>query len=152
MRTTTDRLRHATGFELIGLALSTPFAIQVFDMQMHQAGVLTVGLSLVATVWNILYNRMVDAAMARWLGRLEKTWQERVWHALGFEAGLLAMTLPLIAWWLSVSMLDALIIDLGLVVFYIVYAFAYNWAYDRAFPPPRLTRAAPGPVTGRCGC
>ncbi|MDP3290282.1 MAG: PACE efflux transporter, partial [Methyloversatilis sp.] len=84
------------------------------------------------------YNKAVDALMARHLGRLEKTWAERVWHALGFELGLLVMTLPLIAWWLSVSLLDALIVDLGLIVFYVLYAFFYNWAYDRVFPPPAV--------------
>jgi uncharacterized membrane protein len=136
MRTTRDRLRHAIAFEVVGLALCIPLAVWVFDLRVLEAGPLTLGLSLIATGWNFTYNKAVDALMARHLGRLEKTWPERVWHALGFEFGLLVMTLPLIGWWLSVSLLDALIVDLGLIAFYVTYAFIYNWAYDRLFPPP----------------
>lgn len=144
MRTTTDRLRHAIGFEVIGLLLCIPLAVWGFGLNVHQAGPLTLGLSLAATVWNVAYNRLFDAGMARWLGRLEKTWWERVWHAIGFEAGLLVMTLPAIAWWLSVSLLEAFFVDLGLVVFYLVYAFVYNWAYDHVFPVPPLPAGRSG--------
>jgi len=40
------------------------------------------------------------------------------------------------AWWLNVSMLEALVLDLGFVAFYLVYAFVYNWVYDKVFPIP----------------
>ncbi len=134
MRTTADRLRHAIGFEVIGLLICIPLAVWAFGMEVHQLGVLAVGISLAATAWNYGYNRVVDRLMVRHLGRLDKTWGERVAHAAGFELGLLLITLPAAAWWLSVSLWEAFIIDAAMAVFYLVYAFVYNLAYDKAFP------------------
>ncbi|MGL5471006.1 MAG: chlorhexidine efflux transporter [Shewanella sp.] len=31
--------------------------------------------------------------------------------------------------------------DMGFVIFYLVYAFFYNWAYDRMFPIPAAATA-----------
>ena len=61
-----------------------------------------------------------------------------MWHAIGFEGGLLLVALPLVAWWLSISLWQALLLDLGFVFFYLVYAFVYNLAYDKVFPVPAL--------------
>ncbi|WP_338053347.1 chlorhexidine efflux transporter [Pseudorhodobacter turbinis] len=32
---------------------------------------------------------------------------------------------------------QALVMDLAFVVFYLIYAFVYNWGYDQAFPLPK---------------
>lgn len=134
MRTMGDRVRHTVGFEVIGLLLCIPLAIFVFEMKAHEAGGLAVAASLIATVWNLIYNYVVDRLMAHYLARLEKTVKERVLHAICFELGLLLILLPLGAWWLNISLWQALIIDIGLVVFYLIYAFFYNLAYDQMFP------------------
>lgn len=134
MRTMKDRIRHTVGFEVIGLILCIPLAVFVFEMEAHQAGGLAIAASLIATVWNFIYNYVVDRLMVHHLGRLNKTVKERVLHAICFELGLLLVLLPLAAWWLSISLWQALIIDIGLVVFYVIYAFFYNLAYDKAFP------------------
>jgi uncharacterized membrane protein len=44
--------------------------------------------------------------------------------------------MPFIAWYLGVSLWQALVMDLFFVAFYLVYAFAFNWAYDKLFPLP----------------
>ena len=56
--------------------------------------------------------------------------------ALLFEGGLVVMLVPLIAWWLDISLWEALVADIALVVFYVVFAFVYNLAYDHIFPIP----------------
>ena len=62
-------------------------------------------------------------------------------HALLFEAGLLCLLVPFIAWYLAVPLWQAFMIDLTLAGFYLVYAFGFNWAYDVAFPlPPQEAR------------
>lgn len=134
MRTTADRIRHTIGFEVIGLLLCIPLAVWIFDMKPHAAGGLAIAASLIATGWNFVYNVAVDKMMVCYLGRLEKTWGERVMHALGFEGGLLIIVLPIAAWWLSISLWEALLVDIGFVVFYVVYAFFYNLTYDKIFP------------------
>lgn len=136
MRSGTDRLRHAITFELLGLMLCVPLASGVTAQPLLHTGVLALVLSLLATSWNYLYNLLVDTLMLRHLGRLEKRWGERVWHALGFEGGLLLVTLPLVAWWMEISLWQALLLDLGFALFYLIYAFFYNLAYDRLFPLP----------------
>ena len=40
------------------------------------------------------------------------------------------------AWWLDVSLWDALVMDLGLVVFFLIYTFVFNWAFDAIFGLP----------------
>ena len=53
-----------------------------------------------------------------------------------FEAGFIIVSVPGIAWWLSLSLANALAMDLGLTLFYIGYTYVYNWVYDRIFPYP----------------
>ena len=71
--------------------------------------------------------------------------RRRIAHAIGFEGGLIAFLVPVFAWWLGVSLWDALVMDLGLVVFFLVYTFVFNWAFDRVFGLP-ASAAAKVPV------
>jgi uncharacterized membrane protein len=43
---------------------------------------------------------------------------------------------PMFAWTLGTSLLDAFMLDIGLVVFFVVYSFAFNWAFDLVFGLP----------------
>ena len=44
---------------------------------------------------------------------------------------------------LNVSLWQALILDLGLIVFFLVYAFLFNLAFDRVFGLPASAQALP---------
>jgi len=44
---------------------------------------------------------------------------------------------PLMAWWFGVSLWRALVMDLGLVMFFLAYTFVFNWAFDRLFGLPK---------------
>jgi uncharacterized membrane protein len=136
MRTTRDRIRHAISFELVGLALVTPLGAWVFGMPVADIGVVGVGAATLATIWNYIYNLGFDAAMQRLTGGTQKSILVRILHAILFEAGLLIVLMPLIAWYLGISLLQAFLMDVAFAVFYVVYAFAFNWAYDRVFPLP----------------
>ena len=137
MRTGADRLRHTLGFEGLGLMISIPLFSLLTGQPVDHLGPLAIGLSLLATGWNYLYNLMVDHWMVRQLGRLEKRLFERVLHALLFELGLLLVALPLTALWLGISLWQALWLDIGFSLFFVLYAFGYNLADDHLFPPPR---------------
>ena len=136
MRTGADRLRHTLGFEGLGLMISIPLFSLLTGQPVDHLGPLAIGLSLLATGWNYLYNLLVDHWMLRQLGRLEKRLIERVLHALLFELGLLLVVLPLTALWLGISLWQALWLDIGFSLFFVLYAFGYNLAYDRLFPLP----------------
>ena len=141
MRTTLDRIRHAILFELVGLVLMIGGGSILTGFDAHSLGVIGVVSSLVATAWNYVYNLGFDRAMLRLRGSVLKTHPIRALHALLFEAGLLVLLLPFVAWMLGVSLWQAFLFDLAIAIFYIVYGYAYNWAYDRVFPMPEAREA-----------
>lgn len=49
---------------------------------------------------------------------------------------MIVLLIPFIAWYLGISLMTALVMDIAIVVFYLVYAFVFNIAYDRLFPLP----------------
>ncbi|WP_419897054.1 PACE efflux transporter [Roseomonas sp. USHLN139] len=136
MRTTRDRIRHAILFEAVGLALIIPLGSLAFGLPAQHMGVIGVGSALAATVWNFFYNIGFDRVMQRWAGHTRKGLALRVLHAFLFEAGLLLVLLPPIAWYLGITLMQAFVMDLAIAGFYLAYAFLFNLAYDRAFPVP----------------
>ncbi|HBS48689.1 MAG TPA: hypothetical protein DEA05_00680 [Rhodobacteraceae bacterium] len=134
MRSTKDRIRHALVFEALALAIVIPLGAWVFDKPMFDIGVLGLASAMIAVAWNYLYNLGFDHAKRRLTGTVRKTPALRVAHAIAFEVGLLAVLLPLIAWYLDIGLWEAPVMDLGFAGFYVVYAFIYNWAYDVIFP------------------
>ncbi|WP_265919310.1 PACE efflux transporter [Cupriavidus nantongensis] len=142
MRKTWDRIRHAVGFEVVGLLIFAPLASWAFGYELHQMGLIGAVASLIATGWNYLYNVLFDKGMLRFTGQLRKSVPVRVLHALLFELGLLVVFLPSVAWYLDISLLDALIMDIAVAGFYMVYALVYNWLYDIVFPVPALKAQA----------
>ena len=146
VRSPSDRIRHAVLFELIGIAIFTPAAAWLFNQPIAHMGVIGIVSATVATVWNFVFNLGFDHALVRLTGRVAKTMPERVAHAVLFEAGLIIVLIPMIAWYLGISMWAALMMDLSIVAFYLLYAFGFNIAYDRVFPvpqPKRQPRLAP---------
>ncbi len=138
MRSFADRLRHAILFELIGLALVIPLAALVFGLKMGDSGAVALVSSAIAMVWVYLYNWGVDRLLLRLRGHTRKSVKLRVALAVAFEAGLLVLLIPFIAWYLQLPLLEALVLDVGFAAFYVVYAFVYNWTYDVVFPVPAV--------------
>ena len=40
------------------------------------------------------------------------------------------------AWWLGISLVEAFVLDLGFLAFFLVYTFAFNLGFDRVFGLP----------------
>ncbi|MEX0971029.1 MAG: PACE efflux transporter [Paracoccaceae bacterium] len=142
MRKTADRIRHAISFEIIGLVLVTPLGAWAFDLPLHSIGVLALVAATLATMWNYIFNYGFDRAMLRLRGDVGKKVWHRVLHAVLFELGLLIILVPLIAWHLDISLMAAFIMDVAFALFYLVYAFVFNWLYDVVFPVPNPTGGA----------
>jgi uncharacterized membrane protein len=136
MRNACDRIRHAISFEIIGLALITPLGAWAFHMPIHDIGVLGIGGATIATAWNYVYNLGFDRLMQRVRGSTRKTAPIRIVHAVMFEVGLLFILLPLFAWYLGIGLWQAFLMDASFALFYMGYALAFNWAYDRLLPLP----------------
>jgi uncharacterized membrane protein len=145
MRTVKDRIRHALSFEIIGLLLVTPIGAWIYDLPLDDIGVVGIVSATIATGWNYVYNLLFDHAMLRIAGSVHKTPRMRIFHTILFEVGLLAALMPFIAWYLQVSLMQAFLMDLSFSLFYMIYAFVFNWTYDLVFPIPTGARpAAPG--------
>ncbi|KXG86542.1 PACE efflux transporter [Agrobacterium bohemicum] len=136
MRSIKDRVRHAISFEIIGLLLIIPLGAIAFEIPVTDIGIVGIVSATAATIWNYLYNLGFDKTMQRWRGTTQKTMLARVAHAVIFELGLLVVLMPFIAWYLNVSLIHALVMDVSFALFYVVYAFVFNWCYDRLFPLP----------------
>lgn len=122
-------------YELVGALFVSPVIAFAFDESMVYSGTLALLLSLVALSWNMLFNSLFEYWEAR-QKRRTRTLGRRLLHSLGFEGGLALMLVPLMAWWLDISWLQALLADLGLLLFFFFYAFAFQWVFDLVFGVP----------------
>ncbi len=135
IRTGRDRLRYTMIFEATLLALMVPAGALVFERSHTDIGILAIFLSVKAMLINLLYNWLFD----RWdvhNGRIptERTWQGRTLHAVGFEATLTVTSLPFVMFWLQLNLWQALLTDVVMASFVVVYTMLFTWFYDRAFP------------------
>lgn len=130
-------------FELIAIAVTTVGFAWFSGQGAERAGVVAVLTSAVAVAWNLAYN----TAFEKWESRQTvrgRSFKRRMAHALGFEGGLTVILVPLLAWLLQVSLWQALVLDFGLIVFFLAYAFVFNLAFDHVFGLP--ASALPVPV------
>ena len=135
IRTGKERLKFSCVFELILIALLAPMGAMVLDKQILDVGVLAIVLSLKAMLFNLVYNWFFDRFDVR-AGRIptERNVPRRILHAVGFEVGLMVTSLPIVVWWLGLSILQALVMDIVVTSFVVVYTFVFTWSYDRLYP------------------
>ncbi|QUE89978.1 multidrug/biocide efflux PACE transporter [Pseudomonas sp. SCA2728.1_7] len=124
----TERIFQAIGFELLAILICTPLLAWIMQKPMLEMGAVTVLIALLALGWNVVFNRFFDRLLER-MNVAHNAWV-RVVHALLFEGGLIVMGVPLIAWWLSVSLWQAFLLDIGVLLFFLPYTYVYHWGYD----------------------
>ena len=124
----TERFCHALLFEVLAIAICAPLGAWLLGYPLAHMGLLTLMISLVAMVWNMLFNALFDQAQRR-MG-FERHFTARAVHAVLFEIGLLLAVVPLAAWWLGISLWRALVLDIGIALFFLPYTFVFNWVYD----------------------
>lgn len=136
LRSVCDRVRQVVLFEIGGLLLITPPFAWASGAALTDSVAMLAVLALIAAIWNGAYNTAFDRIEGSLSGRPadRRPLAMRVAHALGFEGGLLLMTLPVIVVWTGMGWRAALLADIGLALSYVAYAFVFNLAYDRLFP------------------
>ncbi|GLP98132.1 PACE efflux transporter [Paraferrimonas sedimenticola] len=137
-RSPADRVRHSVLFEIGMLLCAVPIGMLVFSASASTIGATAIVLSLIAMVWNYVFNLLFDKGMVALYSHTNKTGAIRIVHAVLFELGLLLVTVPVIAWALQVSLWYAFIADIGFVLFALVYAYSFNLGYDKLFPIPNV--------------
>lgn len=134
-------------YETIAVACVTAALAAFSDQGVASAGVASVIVSAVAIAWNAAYNTLFEAWEAR-RGQAGRSVRLRACHAVGFEAGLVVMVVPFFAWWLDVSLWEALALEVGFIAFFLVYSFAFNWGFDRVFGLPLSAQGQRAPAGG----
>ena len=134
------RVVYVGAYELIAVVLTSAGLLLMSDGGLLQSTALAAATSAVAVLWNAVFNHLFERWEAR-RGRSGRSLGVRMAHALGFEGGLALLLVPLIAWWLDVGLWQALVMDLALLLFFLVYTFVFNWAFDAVFGLPASAQA-----------
>lgn len=130
MMTLKERLFHAVLFEIGAVSVATAAVLIVSPNTGGTALGVSVLMAVIAMVWNFVFNSLFDKIFTA--PRETRGFGLRLFHTLAFECGLLFATVPLIAYFLQLSLWQALMADIGLTVLITVYALIFNWVYDNA--------------------
>lgn len=142
MRNTRDRIFQSILFELIALTITIPVGAMLFGVPLGDFGLVAAVCTTFAMLWTYAFNLGFDHAMLWLTGSTQKSLRVRIGHAILFEVGLVSLLVPFIAWYLGVTIWEALVLDVALAGFYLVYAFVFYWVYDIIWPAPE-TGASP---------
>jgi uncharacterized membrane protein len=135
MSPATRRVLQAILYEVIAIAFVGPALSFAFNEPSTSTFGLAVVLSTIALTWNYAFNWMFE----RWESRQTvrgRSVTRRLAHGAGFEGGLAIILIPVMSLWLDISPTAAFVANLGLLVFFFVYAIAFTWAFDRVFGLP----------------
>lgn len=135
------RLVFVALYELIAIAVSS-LLFMAIGQGAGASGVMAVAASTLAIVWNVSFNHLFEKWEARQSVKGRSALRRAV-HAIGFEGGLALVLIPLMAWWFGVGLWQATLMEAGLLLFFLVYTYAFNWAFDHVFGLPASAQPAP---------
>ena len=91
-------------------------------------GGLSILLATLAMVWNIIYNALFDRLWP--VSRVVRNLRVRALHAIGFESGFILIGVTMVALVLGVSLMQAFMLEIGFMLFFLPHTMAFNWAWD----------------------
>lgn len=122
------RLIHALSYEIILLVIIAVALSFIFDMPMEVTGSLGVAMAVTSVLWNMVFNHYFEKFEQK--RQLKRTIKVRILHAIGFEGGLLLVTIPMVAYAMQMTIVQAIILDFSLTMCILVYTFIFQWCYD----------------------
>ncbi|ASM01273.1 hypothetical protein BMF90_08485 [Serratia sp. OLHL2] len=129
------KLVYVTAYEIIGMAISALGLALLSGHAPSSTGPLAVVITTIAVSWNFIYNYVFEWWESRQASRA-RTLKRRILHAVGFQLTLVVYLIPLIAWWMGITLWQALLLDMALIVIIPCYTFVFNWAFDKLFGLP----------------
>ena len=139
-----ERIFQVVLFEGLAVGIFSPVLSWIVDKPLGETTALTVAISVTAMLWGFAFNSFFGILISHASNKVQK-WK-RVIHALGFETGLVLIAVPLSAWWLQMTLVEALLMDLGLLLVFLPYTFCFYWAYDTLRQRLVKARLRPGPL------
>lgn len=126
------RVVYVSTFELLAIFLSSMLLSGMSDGNMSNALPVAVGVSVIAVIWNYVYNTLFEAWENR-KGLESRSFRVRIVHTALFEAGFILLAVPLFMWWYQVDIITAFMMELGILIFFLFYTFIFTWAFDNIF-------------------
>lgn len=127
-KTLTERVIHAVSFEGLATLILAPTAAWLMQRSVLEMGGLSVLLATLAMVWNLIYNAAFDRLWP--VSRVVRTLKVRALHAIGFESGFILIGVTAVALILGVSLIQAFMLEIGFMLFFLPYTMAFNWVWD----------------------
>lgn len=127
------RITYVAIFEILAVIFAALLLSLLSDKAPAENLPVAVASSVVAVVWNFIYNTLFE----RWERRnniRQRSIMLRTAHACGFEGGLIVIFIPLFMWWYRVGPLTALMMEAALLIFFLIYTFFFTLAFDQIFP------------------
>ncbi len=125
----TRRIVHALSYEIILLIMIAIALSYIFHLPMQVTGTLGIAMAVTSVIWNMLFNYYFEKIEAK--HQLKRSMKVRIAHAIGFEGGLMLITIPMVAYALQINLWQAILIDLSLTLCILVYTFIFQWCYDQ---------------------
>jgi uncharacterized membrane protein len=130
-------------FEIMATIISAFILAYLSGTDASLTGPLAVMISTTAVVVNLVYTWVFERWESTQAAR-SRSLTRRILHAIGFQTTLVMFLIPLIAWWMDISLLQAFLLDAVLIVFFPICMFGYNWAFDLVFGlPDSVTKGRP---------
>lgn len=129
------KLVYVTAYEIIGMTISALGLALLSGNAPSSTGPLAVIITTIAVSWNFIYNSLFELWESRQASR-GRTLKRRILHAIGFQLTLVVYLIPLIAWWMGITLWQALLLDMALILIIPCYTFVFNWAFDKIFGLP----------------
>src|SRR6218665_3493346 len=119
------RVIYVTLYELIAIVVVTVGLAWLTGQSAGHSGVVGVATSAIAVLWNLLFNWAFEYWESRQTVRGRNV-RRRIAHAVGFEGGLVVILVPILAWWVGISLWQAVLLGLAVVLFFFGYNFFFN--------------------------
>lgn len=123
-----ERIIHAVSFEGLATLILAPTAAWLMQRSVVEMGGLSVLLATLAMVWNLIYNAAFDRIWP--VSRVTRNLKVRALHAIGFESGFIIIGVTAVALLLGVSLMQAFMLEIGFMLFFLPYTMLFNWAWD----------------------
>lgn len=131
---TQRRVVYAVIFEALAIVFTT-LILAALGNSAGPSFLVGVVSSMVALIWNMVFNTLFEKWEA-WSGHTGRPLWVRILHMTLFESGLVLFLVPAVALILQVSLWEAFLYELALIIFFLIYTGIYAWCFDRMFGMP----------------
>ena len=141
------RVTYVFFYEVLSFLICAMILAVLSGSTFSHTGPLSLLIAVIAVSVNFFYNYAFEWWEKRQHSKT-RTIFRRVVHAIGFQVVLVTILIPLIAWWMQISLVKAFLLDFSLMIIIPCYTFVYNYFFDHLFGlPSHLLETKPLPST-----